>query len=753
MNDGGTWDGTISVRELVLRRLGKAGDPWNLALVQRAEVWDQVRMRHLLDSLLAGYPVGAILLCRVRQESQSIRTVNGERIAARADPALWQLLDGQQRINAFVSMLTEQGRYGRFYLHMTVRREPPGPVQSRHTKDRALRYIAWRPVEGGEPLSDRHLYVDLSRWVDWAEEHARPGAAPIAADTAVPALHALDPAFVAALPDEAATVAAERLNALIEAWHRRSIPVLEAEVELPLDVLEVFTRINLGGVQVVGADVYFAAVKTFWTDAEARLHRLGEAAPFLTARFGTLRFVSRLASRGLGHGDLLPLSVDRLAGRSGDELRQAMQELTADDSPVPHRLHRFSAWMRTESRLGHCLRLVTRELWDDVLAWVACTDRDDEDWYGENLPLIDAYLLGATLFRYRAVMGDRFHRAAFLESLAAGAEGERFPLEQILAVARAGSGLHGNRREVATLGSDSARQAVADQNGQLLTSLAQRVPYTIDDALDWDHIFPTAASGRMWTLGKTGRRCHHPDRRLVNSAGNLWALGARANRSLKDTPPERKFAKLDEWLQSPGAGHALWERDRWSLTDDEIKRFIDVDHLLNEDPESINRGMEIFRDLVTARTARLLDDALARFPQSRLFAADAAVYAGDPTTRHDFLDALHLSRPVAVSALSQSTVPEGVEPDLGPEWTGRMSDLSWVVRTVTKALSARPTGPGPSNARADIASEGGCGSGLRRGRATWRLASRHSSWAIAGLLSGCRSTRRPKVSPPWRHAC
>ena len=51
-------------------------------------------------------------------------------------------------------------------------------------------------------------------------------------------------------------------------WSEPSIPVLTTEVETPLDVLEVYTRINRGGVQVAGNDVYLAAVKTFWPEAE-----------------------------------------------------------------------------------------------------------------------------------------------------------------------------------------------------------------------------------------------------------------------------------------------------------------------------------------------------------------------------------------------------------------------------------------------------------------------------------------------------
>ena len=147
-------DGLVSVRDLVLQKLSP-DDRWNLALVQRAEVWDLVRMRHLLDSVLAGYPIGAILLCQVEGDSKIIRVEEGLRRVGDGDPQAWQLLDGQQRINAFFSMLTGAGEYGRSYLQMTMRREPPGPTQSRKAKDRALNYISWS-ADSAEPVPDRH---------------------------------------------------------------------------------------------------------------------------------------------------------------------------------------------------------------------------------------------------------------------------------------------------------------------------------------------------------------------------------------------------------------------------------------------------------------------------------------------------------------------------------------------------------------------------------------------------------------------
>lgn len=672
--------GSESVRDLVRRRTGDAAPSWNLALVQRDEVWDQVRMRHLLDSLLAGYPIGSILLCRVKDPSRAIQPQDGVRHVVDADPTAWQLLDGQQRINALFSMLTSQGNYGCFYLHMTMPRQAPGAMQRRSTKDHGLRHIAWRSGPE-EPVSDRPRHIALNRWAEWAESELTE-TSQFNEYNVLAALSSLDEDFMAPLCGLDATQAADRLNALVTAWFKPSVPVLHTEVESPLDVLEVFTRINLGGVQIGGADVYFAAVKTFWTEAEERLARVDRATPFLTHRFGSLRFISRLASRAIDLGDPLPLHAESLTGRSGEPLLRAMQELTRDGSLPIARIGALSSWMREHSKLGYTLHLVTAELWDDVLGWAAASVRTDNDWYAENRPLIDAYLLGATLFRYRAVMRDRFHRLAFSEALTAGASGKPFPLEQILAVSRSGDGLSRRRRQVPSL-ANGGGQSVADSNGRILTCLAQRIEYLSEDQVDWDHIFPSAQAQRMWTMGD-GRRKHHPSRQLVNTAGNLWALNAGANRSVQDDPPKAKFPKLEGWAANPGVAYPVWDRKRWSLSDEEVRQFIEVDDLLDDTPANIERGMTLFSTLVRARTKRLLDEALQRFPGTDQFAADSGVLPEGPTPRVPFLDALGLSDPTPASSTHDQDRAANASWD---DWDTNRDEMKGVVRKVVKALT------------------------------------------------------------------
>ena len=194
--------GVLSVRDLLRRRCGDPPDIWHLALVQRDEVWDQVRMRYLLDSLLNGYPIGSLLVCKTTGQSRVIRLEGGERVVAEADRDSWQLLDGQQRINALFSMLTPDVTYGHFYLQMVARHNAhAGPVTSRRGRDDSVRYIHWQEEpEVERALPDRDRYIDLSRFYRWAESDSNGADASALALADRPAeavriINAIDPEF------------------------------------------------------------------------------------------------------------------------------------------------------------------------------------------------------------------------------------------------------------------------------------------------------------------------------------------------------------------------------------------------------------------------------------------------------------------------------------------------------------------------------------------------------------------------------
>lgn len=356
----------VSVKDLVEQCFDPV-DRWNLALVQRDRVWDELHTRHLLDSLIAGYPIGAILLCRVRDKSRVI--VTGPDRARREEDAGstdWQIIDGQQRINALTSLLTPRSEIGSILVDLTSPRPRATPGTRKRAKQRLLGYSVC--VHDDQPqIEGRERYVDLSRWREWFWREWFPrdtqsDPIQITPDTVSDVLHQIDPLFTEPLSGVKATAATCSLQHLVDAWNKPRIPVLRVTLDSPEDVLEVFTRVNRGGVNVSGPDIYFAGVKTFWNNAEQTLDDFMAGIPIMNSRMHALRFVSRLSATGLGLDDTLPLRVEALSSERGTQLIRGLTTVTSKSSNVRTKVQRFAQWYVLNSKLGYVLKLCTNEL-------------------------------------------------------------------------------------------------------------------------------------------------------------------------------------------------------------------------------------------------------------------------------------------------------------------------------------------------------------------------------------------------------
>jgi hypothetical protein len=123
---------------------------------------------------------------------------------------------------------------------------------------------------------------------------------------------------------------------------------------------------------------------------------------------------------------------------------------------------------------------------------------------------------------------------------------------------------------------------------------------------------------------------------LVRLANQLVTeVGQRTQQEVSESCHHSpSISLLTEWQQT-GIGPPVWPPDQWSITKDEVQEFVEIDALLNNDPDSIDAGMERFHALVTSRANWLFDHAMKCVPDAKLFSADAPVDAREiPLTAH-----------------------------------------------------------------------------------------------------------------------
>jgi hypothetical protein len=687
-----------SVRDLVRPQLGLDEDPWELALVQRDLVWKQDRMVGLLDSLLAGYPIGSLLLCRVQQETDARQLGTNQGQERRVAAGTPQLVDGQQRAYALLSLFTERG-HGTFYVSLTKE------------WDRSLQYVEWRPrladsdaddepsLESEDPVPAD--YIDLSKWASVADTVC----GTLSDATLNDVLGELAPGYTPPADATARAALLQRLERLCLAWHEQRIPVITATVAGPEDILELFTRVNRGGAQVSGNDLFFAAVKTFWHDPQVDEHSTITAKEALLAvqdasggfldTWGALSLLSRLALAGLGESDMVPMRVDRLSQSNKTAVIRALRTISPT---VAERIAPFTDALRSHSTLKQALRYVNRYLWEEVFAWVVSSGRSPDSWTYDDVFDVETYLLGASLFSYPQVLGDPYRRDALAVALEAGANHGKFPVARLLAVARNRS--ESLRRGRSAVLPSTALVDLAKRNGNLVVAAAQGLEIDETD-LDWDHILPSDFKERRFRLPRGAGRRFREEAVHFNDPGNFWQIDLSANRILKAASPGEKFTTLETWRDDPRG------RIRPSLhsgiTSDQLSTFETVGRLLEEG--KIEEAAPLFAELIRARNEWLVQQLLARpcNPSIASFAPDVEVSPDAPPRLPEGLSAtLGLSEIKAELAEARARLradhSRAIEDDevllgLTHPWAGQAQKLRWVLREVTKR-QAKASGAG-----------------------------------------------------------
>ena len=226
--------------------------------LQRDFVWEESQIRLLLDSIMRGYPFGALLFWNTKHVEVPYREFvkdfrTGDTFIPKtkeAGHALTMVLDGQQRLQSLY--LAMRGTFDGRGLYFNIASGPNTTPEADEEPGATYRFAFWRGDESNRPK--RFLRVgDILKWP--------PHDADRAARKAI---------LGVGLEGDDADAAASNIRRLREVLNQSDlVPVTtideetdDAESARTIDeVLDIFVRVNSGGTRLTRSDLMFSLLK------------------------------------------------------------------------------------------------------------------------------------------------------------------------------------------------------------------------------------------------------------------------------------------------------------------------------------------------------------------------------------------------------------------------------------------------------------------------------------------------------------
>ena len=232
----------------------KEEDRYRLPSIQRSFVWEEERICKLMDSLMNDYPIGSILVwkpssdltLRTRKFIREYKT--GERLISKEEAlesSTYLVLDGQQRLQSL--FLAFFGDYNGKSLYFKVNSNP-------NDEENDLRYH-FRFMDVDQAKKDLH-WLKLNEIINLSIEEI-----PEYVDN-----HFGDD------NEETKKVITKNLARFIRIFNiDKKLFIQEVKEDLPYnDVLEVFVRVNSGGIVLTKSDLLFSTVIVNSPDMERK---------------------------------------------------------------------------------------------------------------------------------------------------------------------------------------------------------------------------------------------------------------------------------------------------------------------------------------------------------------------------------------------------------------------------------------------------------------------------------------------------
>lgn len=264
-----------------------------LPAMQRPFVWKEDRIYRLIDSLLRGFPIGAVMLWRTktiqryRRISRDIDTSEATKFFYEESPPddRYLVLDGQQRLTSLYACF--RGSYGQKKMYLDV-----------------FSGDATDKDPGNEYYDCRFLSASEAEKLNVEAKERRVHYLPIDSLLSIQPLQALNAAKKKI--EEFCLIDEKEISRLSDTYLRcasilgstKSLQVITVDqdpnIETPIEeVLEIFVRINTAGLTLLKSDLLMSLLDLKWHDIQPELQDLvrdiNESRPFKFTRDDVLK--------------------------------------------------------------------------------------------------------------------------------------------------------------------------------------------------------------------------------------------------------------------------------------------------------------------------------------------------------------------------------------------------------------------------------------------------------------------------------
>jgi hypothetical protein len=498
-----------------------------LPAMQRPFVWKSDRITRLIDSLLRGFPLGTALLWktstmqRFRRFQSDIQPDAGitHDFESGNSSEKYLVLDGQQRLTSLFAAISGTYEGKRLFLNVLSgerRDKDPGDEywDCRFLTEAEARELnAWpHPETGASGAVERTVFV---RFQDLIQLEAAKAGLKANKRASELGLNSEQTAQIARAYLQCATALSSRIALQVHLIDE------DPGDPTPIDeILEVFVRVNSGGLVLQKSDLLMSLLDLKWNDIQPELYRsvaaINQARPFNVTRDDILK--SLLLANGC------ETRFDKLVGKRGNV------EALAEDLP------------RHLPAVEHAWRSLTTLLMDECKI---SSERFFRGGHNSLLPFVQHFVLNPNA---NPAEKRRLVAAVYLTIMSgvfAGAEarmgrftqsecarGKPFPFEKLARLVTANYGI-------------KSLEELLSRHLDLALNIAHG-GVSLDnnpENLQRDHIFPRA------TLLKDGVPLE-----TANHYANFHFLRGTDNLNKSDTPPH-------EWFKKPGVQPAYTDDD------------------------------------------------------------------------------------------------------------------------------------------------------------------------------------------------